>query len=104
MKFKRHNMDFSEKNYEKLIDDLNNVLPELDFEANFNGRIMSLSVPATTTVKVQHLLAMVPKYRIILRNSAGVILSDTDELWTSNHFYIRNNGAVATNVTVLLLG
>ena len=94
---------------EKVIEEHNNVvkllnfvLKALSFQSNFNGYIASVKIPATSSIKIQHFLGVIPKYRIILRQEGNGVISDIPSGWNTEFITLQNNGSVEVSLTVLI--
>ena len=94
---------------EKVIEEHNNVvkllnfvLKAMSFSANFNGYIASVAIPATSELRIQHFLGVIPKYRIILKQEGNGVISDITSGWTTEYITLYNNGSVEVKITVLI--
>lgn len=95
--------NYNQENLPEMVDSLNTVLDNgLLFEANLNGQIIeNIELPANVNVGISHNLKMVPKYRIILRQSVGSYISDGDSDWTDRQIFLKSN--IGTTVTIILM-
>ncbi len=81
---------------------LNFVLKSLSFQSNFNGYIASVTIPATTEVRVTHFLGVTPKWRVILRQEGNGVISDIPSGWNDEFITLRNNGASEVKASILI--
>jgi hypothetical protein len=85
--------------------DLQTLLKRLSFFDNFDGIIVrGVSLPAGSEVSISHSLGVIPKDRLILNQSDGnsVITNGTTD-WTDKEIYLKNQGASASIIDVLIL-
>jgi hypothetical protein len=82
---------------------LNFLTKNISLQSNFNCYIAQVSIPATSNVAVQHFLGVVPRYRIILRQEGNGVISDIPSGWTTDVITLRNDGAVAVKITVMIV-
>lgn len=87
----------------RLINSFNFITKGLSISKNFNGYIAEVDIPATSNVEIQHFLGVTPKFRIILRQEGNGVISDIPSGWNNKVITLRNNGAVAVSITVLIL-
>jgi hypothetical protein len=87
----------------KIIDDLNFLLSNLGISGNLNGVIREITIPATSEGTIFHYLQVIPKYRLILRQTGNGVITDVDSLWTKEKIVLYNNGASAVTITVAIL-
>lgn len=88
--------------HNEVVKALNFVLKALSFQSNFNGYIATVSIPATTEVRISHFLGVTPKWRVILRQEGNGVISDIPSGWNDSFITLRNNGSVTVTVTVLI--
>jgi hypothetical protein len=91
---------FSEENYGKLIDRLNTVMSNLTM-ANLGAEIRTVTIPAASTISLNHNLKVTPKYKIILRHIGPQELDDSSTPWTDSAIYLRNRDAT-TEITATI--
>lgn len=80
--------------------EINYILRSLTL-VNLDGEIKSVSIPAGETVRVTHRLRLVPKYRIILGQVGGGVITDGE--FTNNYIELTNNGATDTTLSVIIV-
>jgi len=96
--------EFTEKAFKSLVDELNTFFSHITLADNFSGKIQTVVLDAGAEVELSHGLDVVPKYRIILRQSAGDnLITDGDTPWSDKVIYLKNNGASSATVTVLIM-
>lgn len=88
--------EFSEESYGETIDSLNTVLGNgLLLGSNLGGQIIeNITLPVGENVAISHNLKMTPKYRIILRQIGGLVITDGDLEWDDKKIYLK---AVSTS-------
>ena len=74
----------------------------LSFTANFDGYITTVTIPASGSLKVQHFLGIIPKYRIILKQEGNGVISDIPSEWNDKTITLVNNGVVDVTITILI--
>jgi hypothetical protein len=79
--------------------ELNFILRQLTM-TNLDGEIKVVTIPAGETLKISHRLAIVPAYRIILRQEGGGVIRDG--VFTKNYVELINDGASDANLTIIL--
>jgi hypothetical protein len=84
------------------IEYLNYIMKSLSFSANFNGYVATATIPATSSVKIQHFLGVKPKYRLILNQTGNGVITDIPSEWTDKVISLYNNGASEVTVTLLI--
>lgn len=96
--------EFTEENYNSLVDLLNTVFRELTVD-NWAAQVVSdVLVPASSEIKISHNLKAVPLYRIILRQtSANALITDGLDSWTDKYITLKNQGAADTIITVMIM-
>jgi hypothetical protein len=93
--------EFSQKKYGEMVDYLNSVLQNgITLIDNMSGQIIDFSITAGTELRLNHRLKSVPKYRIILRQDANVVIYDGND-W--NDKYITLNASSDVNGKILLM-
>lgn len=71
--------------------------------SNFNGYISSdIIIPANSSATIQHFLGVIPKYRIILKQTGNGVITDVNDEWTTKYITLYNNGAVPVTITVFI--
>ena len=89
--------------YNKLIKGINFLNKFLSIQSNFDGYVASeVTIPATSSVKIQHFLGVIPKWRIILKQTGNGVITDIPEEWTDKVITLYNNGAVAVKISVFI--
>lgn len=94
---------FTERNFQKLISQLNPFFRSIGLE-NMKGDILTdVVIPANTSAVLPHRLKAIPKYRIILRQINGGTIIDGDDAWTDTSISLKNTGATDTILTVFVI-
>lgn len=90
--------------YNTLIMYLNLLTKTLSLQSNFDGYVVEVSIPATSSVAIPHFLGVTPKYRIILRQTGNGVLTDvvSSSAWNDKVITLYNNGAVTVTATILI--
>lgn len=89
--------------HNKLVSAFNFISKNISLQSNFNCFIALAKIPATSSLRIQHFLGVVPKYRIILRQEGNGVITDIPSGWTSDVITLYNNGAVEVNLTVMIV-
>lgn len=108
---KRNIIELSEiptdiQDIEKLIEILNSNITEVNFilsqltMSNMDGEIKDITIPATSTLRVNHKLRVIPAHRIILRQEGGGVIRDGN--FTENYVELINDGSTSAKITVIL--
>jgi hypothetical protein len=79
---------------------LNFILRSLTL-SNLDGELKTVTVPANTTLRISHRLKLVPKYKIILNQSGGGLI--TDGAKTRNYIELTNSGGTDAIVTLIIV-
>ena len=87
----------------KISDFLNSFSSNISLGNNFAGEIVSISIPHSTEVKVQHNLKVVPKYYIIVRRMSDGSFFDGVEAWTDKYITLKNPATSGLNVEMKIL-
>lgn len=87
--------------YNENINELNSLLSRLLIEANLDSDIKTVTIPSNTTLRVSHSLKVKPKYRLILKQVGGGVITDLN--YTANYIELRNNGTTECELTVAIL-
>jgi hypothetical protein len=96
--------EFTEEAYRTLVEELETVFENLTFDGNFKSDFRQITIGAGQEVNVPHRLKVVPKYRIIVRQSdADALITDGASPWTDSYITLKNQGASETTITVLIL-
>jgi len=75
----------------------------ISIDSNFNGYIAKdVKIPATSSLKIQHFLGVIPKWRILLRQTGNGVISDIPSEWDNKTITLRNNGAEEVTISVLI--
>lgn len=86
----------------KLINAFNFLNKFLSFQSNFNAYVTSITIPATSTIQVQHFLGVTPKWRIILRQEGNGVITDIPSGWNDTIITLYNNGSVAVTASIMI--
>lgn len=87
--------EFDEESYGEMVDSLNTVLDNgLLISSAFGGQIIeNIKLPIGVNVAISHNLKITPKYRIILRQTGGLVITDGDLEWDDKKIYLKAVGA-----------
>lgn len=92
------------KNLANLVAELSVGLNKLDFTNNFEGFTTIVEIPALTVLKVRNELTFIPSRRIIMRQDADAVISDSATEWSRDFVYLENHHATNTvTLTVTFL-
>lgn len=92
------------KGTNELIDEHNLISRNLSFKSNFSGQIIeNIAFAAGETKTIPHSLGIKPKHRIVLNLEGNGVISDIPSGWNNFSIQLKNNGAVAITVTVMLV-
>jgi hypothetical protein len=83
-----------------LIDGVNKNQKKTSLQSSFDCDIISVTIPNGESLKIRHRLKIVPKYRLILRQSGGGVITDINSGWTKNYIELFNDGATDAVITV----
>lgn len=92
----------------KLINHFNFVNKFVSFQSNFDGKIISVTIPPVTdtatlgVIKIEHFLGVTPKWRVILRQEGNGVISDIPSGWNENIITIKNNGSEQVKLSLLI--
>jgi hypothetical protein len=59
-------------------------------------------IASGATVKIQHFLGVIPKWRIILRQTGNGVITDVPSEWNTKTISLKNNGAESVTISVLI--
>ena len=86
-----------------LITEYSKALKTLSFRTNFDGLILeNVVIPATSALRISHLLGVKPKWRIILNQVGNGVITDIPSDWNDEVISLYNNGAVEVTLTVFI--
>lgn len=80
--------------------ELNYILRSLTL-VNLDGDIRTVTIPANSTLRVSHKLGIKPKYRIILKQEGGGLI--TDGAYTNKYIELINNGGSEATIAVIIV-
>lgn len=72
-------------------------------ENDLVGDIIYISLAPNETKIIPHGLRILPKYRLILRQTGNAVITDVDALWTEATIGLKNESANAVTLTIKLL-
>lgn len=87
----------------KLIKELGNGLRKLTFEDNFESNFKEIELPANSETAVEHSLNKVPKYYIIVGQSAEGQIIDGDTPFDESFIYLKNTSANLITLKLIIL-
>jgi hypothetical protein len=82
--------------------ELQNGLTKLSLVDNFESQVLTISIPASSTVQYSHNLGVTPTKRLIVK-ADGSGLDDSTNAWTSTSVYFRNSSASTINATIIIM-
>jgi hypothetical protein len=75
----------------------------ISIESNFNGFIAKdVTIALGSVVKIQHFLGVIPKWRIILRQTGNGVITDISSEWNTKTISLKNNGTDDVIISVLI--
>jgi hypothetical protein len=75
----------------------------ISIESNFNAYIAkSVTIGAGSTKAIQHFLGVIPKWRIILRQTGNGVITDVSSEWNAKSITLKNNGAEDVTISVMI--
>ena len=80
--------------------ELNYILRSLTM-VNLDGEIKTVTLPANSTTRVGHRLQIIPKYRIILGQVGGGLITDGE--FTNNYIELTNSGGSDAVVSLIIV-
>jgi hypothetical protein len=84
--------------------DLESALRRLDFQNNFGSFEVTVTIPATTELRIPNQMApVVPSRRIVVRQSGGGAITDGTSTWDREAVYLYNTGASSTTIKVIFI-
>ena len=87
----------------KLSRELMNGLSKLTFRDNFEGKEVTLVIPATSEAVIPNTLKFIPKGYIITSQVGNGLVTRSSTEWTQNNIYLYNNGSVEVTLTIQFL-
>jgi hypothetical protein len=90
----------------ELVNVLNDNIVELNFilskltMGNFDGEIKTVTIPATSTLRIWHKLKVIPPHRSILRQAGGGVISDG--VFGVNYIELKNDGNSPATLTIII--
>jgi len=97
------------KNHNALVKRFNFITKALSFKNNFNCYIAEVEFQATgdaagrDSQRITHFLGVVPKYRIILRQTGNGVLEDTPSGWNNSYITMKNRGSEVVTATIMIV-
>lgn len=102
LQFKGDLQAFILRYFNHLVEELNNTLQNLSFERNFNGQVFeNIEISATSTLRIFHNMGVEPKYKLILKQSGGGLITDGN--FSEKYVELYNSGASTATITFILL-
>lgn len=78
--------------FNELVKGINYTNKFLSIQSNFDGYIaQNVTIPFNSSVKIQHFLGVIPKWRIILGQTGNAVITDVPEEWTDKVISLKNN-------------
>ena len=75
----------------------------ISIDSNFNGFIArDVTILAGETARIQHFLGVIPKWRIILRQTGNGVITDVPSEWNTKTIVLKNNGAESVTLSLLI--
>ena len=89
---------------DEMRDRLNEML-RLGFslENDIKGSIIDVSLAPNESKIIPHGLRVIPKYRMILRQTGNAVITDVNAAWTEYTIGLKNESANAVTLTIKLL-
>ena len=86
--------------YNDNITELNYILRNLTL-SNLDGEIVTVTIPALSSLRINHKLRLIPKYRIILKQIGGGLIRDLE--YTPTYIELENTGADDAIITLIIV-
>lgn len=87
----------------KLINSFNFTNKFISFQGNFDGYIAKdITISSGQTVQIEHFLGIIPKWRILLRQTGNGVITDVPENWNEKVISLKNNGTEEVQISVLI--
>lgn len=96
-------------NHLALVKRFNFITKALTLKGNFNCYIVDVTFKAfgdatgRDSQQIQHFLGVIPKYRIILRQTGNGVLVDTPSQWNNSYIVMRNRGTEEVTATIMIV-
>jgi hypothetical protein len=104
MIFRSISRNFSESAFGKLVDQLNTIFSRLSIDDNMVTQTVTLEdIPAGSEFSVPHSLRDTPKYRSIMRQRGGGLVTDGDTEWTDSAIYLKNTGSSSIDSVTIVI-
>lgn len=85
--------------FNELVKGVNYTNKFISIQSNFNGYIAEdVTIPASSSVTIQHFLGVKPKWRIILRQTGNGVITDIPGEWTDRVISLKNNSSTESVV------
>ena len=105
----RASLDDMQEKLNEMVEYLNFFNKFISLSANFSSAILEIKFGAagasdgSDTRKIEHLLGVIPKYRIILRQTGNGVLEDIPSGWNNKFVTIKNRGTEAVTATIMIV-
>jgi hypothetical protein len=87
-----------------LVDSYNTQISRISIETSFSSYIaQDVVIAAGATANIQHFLGVIPKWRIILRQTGNGVITDVTSGWTAKIISLKNNGAESVTISVMIV-
>lgn len=80
--------------------EINFILRNLTL-SNLDGEVVTSIIPASGTVKIPHKLRILPKYRILLKQTGGGVITDVN--FTETYIELSNSGGSDASVILFIV-
>lgn len=84
------------------LQDITTALTRLSFKDNFVCYETEVTINAGQELEIRHNLGVVPTGKLILKGS-GYQVRDGDQAWDENFIYLKNEGATAVTLKLVIL-
>jgi hypothetical protein len=76
----------------------------ISIDSNFSGYVIrNLTIDAGGKIQISHFLGVIPKWRIILRQTGNGVITDIPEEWTTKAISLKNNGPEDVTISILIV-
>ncbi len=86
-----------------LVRQLSQGLIKLDFIENFLAFESTLTIPATSELKIANELPFIPEKTIITDHVGNGLITRGDTTWTKDFLYLQNEGAESVTIKVIFM-
>jgi hypothetical protein len=80
-----------------------NFTKSISLQSNFNAFIATnVSINPSESARIQHFLGVIPKWRVILRQTGNGVVTDVNTEWNETYITLKNNGTEVVVISVFI--